>query len=642
MKKQLNPACAIVVTCVFLLSTLASCTVDDRYSMSNKVDATIGIGKGLTLPFGSTTKNYISDLLDVSESEFMSTDAVGNIVVSSGSSFASESFKIDEMSLEVKDVSDTRYYNFNAVIQEGFENLPINKWPYIVHETIDITTDLNITEEELPKEVTRLTKLVFKEPVPMSVYVTILSKNDDSQELLRQTEVLYLGGQHKSGKFELDLPDYLVFAPHLNADFIDGVLKFDGEAVYDEKKDALCYEDVFYVESIDFTKTETGYFEIQDGRIDLKETIRAYGIVESAIVYLGLNNLSNINDVEINTLLQIGEINISTVEGRFEPEIDPISEVVDLNIGNVEYLKDAYIDVNNPRLELTVDNCIDATILANARIVGKYENDPEKNTRMEFDITVQPEATTKILVDRYGTPYDGWTNCVVPNLNELIKNIPDKVGVDLSVGVDNSKDSRITLGEEIVFAGSYNLVLPLIFDDLRIEYSYSIEDVLGNNSDEAEDDYDYGYGFGGYEDEGYHDENYDSEDSESFDTMIKEIRGLSLSFNVLNTIPLGIKPEILMYKKNGELLTDVALSVEGEIKPGNYVGVDGAIGEPVSSFVKFKLSARPGLLDELYRIDIKLVATGKGAFNVNEYIQLTDIAVKLDDYIVLDLNENVQ
>ena len=641
MKKQLSVTCFLMVICVFLLSTLASCTVDDRYSMSNKIDATIGIGKGLTLPFGSTTKNYISDLLDVSESEFMSTDAVGNIVVSSGSSFASESFKIDEMSLSVNDVKDVRNYNFKVRLIEGMENLPFGKFPYVIYENIDMSSDFNVRRDDLPKEVTRLTKIFFKEPVPLYLFVTISSKKTTSQNLLKDTEILYLKGADNKECFELYLPDYLVFDQ--KTEFENGVLTFDGEAIYDEKTKNLCFEDVFYVESIDFTKTEKGYYEIVDGKIDLNEDVRAYGVLKSGTRYFDENDLSSINDVDITTILQVGEMNISSIECRFEPEIDPFSEKVDLNVGDVEFLKNAYIDVNDPRLELTIDNGLDVTIQADANIVGCDENGAEiDNTRMEFDITVQPEATTKILVDRYGTPYDGWTNCVVPNLNELIKNIPDKVGVDLSVGVDNSKDSRITLGEEIVFAGSYNLVLPLIFDDLRIEYSYSIEDVLGNNSDEAEDDYDYGYGFGGYEDEGYHDENYDSEDSESFDTMIKEIRGLSLSFNVLNTIPLGIKPEILMYKKNGELLTDVALSVEGEIKPGNYVGVDGAIGEPVSSFVKFKLSAQPGLLDELYRIDIKLVATGKGAFNVNEYIQLTDIAVKLDDYIVLDLNDNIQ
>lgn len=641
MKKQLSVTCSIIATCVFLLSTMVSCTVDDRYCMSNKVDATIGIGKGLTLPFGSAQKNYISDLLDLSENEFMTTDAVGNIVISSGSSFASESFKIDEMSLSVNDVKDVRNYNFKVHLIEGMENLPFGKFPYVIYENIDMSADFNVRRDDLPKEVTRLTKIFFKEPVPLYLFVTISSKRTTSQNLLKDTEILYLKGADNKENFELYLPNYLVFDQ--NAEFENGVLTFDGEAIYDEKTKALCYENVFYVESIDFTKTEIGYYEIVDGKIDLNEAVRAYGILESGTEYFDVKDLSGINDVDITTILQVGEMNISSIEGRFEPEIDPISEIVDLNIGDVEFLKNAYIDVKDPRLELTIDNGLDVTIQADASIVGYDENGEEiDNTRMDFGINIQPVATTNILVDRYGTQYPGWTNCVVPNLNELIKNIPDKVGVDLSVGVDNSKDSKITLGEEIAFAGSYNLVLPLIFDDLRIEYSYSIEDVLGNNSDEAEDDYDYGYGFGGYEDEGYHDENYDSEDSESFDTMIKEIRGLSLSFNVLNTIPLGIKSEILMYDKDGNLLNDVALSVEGEIKPGNYVDTDGMIGEPVSSFVKFKLSAQPGLLDELYRIDIKLVATGRGAFNINEYIQLTDIAVKLEDYIVLDLNDNIQ
>ena len=44
----------------------------------------------------------------------------------------------------------------------------------------------------------------------------------------------------------------------------------------------------------------------------------------------------------------------------------------------------------------------------------------------------------------------------------------------------------------------------------------------------------------------------------------------------------------------------------------------------------------------MYRIDVKLVGTGKGVLNKYESIQFTDIALNIEDYIVLDLNENVQ
>ena len=47
-------------------------------------------------------------------------------------------------------------------------------------------------------------------------------------------------------------------------------------------------------------------------------------------------------------------------------------------------------------------------------------------------------------------------------------------------------------------------------------------------------------------------------------------------------------------------------------------------------------------LDDVYKIDVKFVGTGRGVLNKYESIQFTDIALNIDDYIVLDLNENVQ
>ena len=119
--------------------------------------------------------------------------------------------------------------------------------------------------------------------------------------------------------------------------------------------------------------------------------------------------------------------------------------------------------------------------------------------------------------------------------------------------------------------------------------------------------------------------------------MVKEIRGVSLSFTVLNTIPVGLKPEIFIYDENGNPV-DATLSIDGEIKRGNEVLMDGVVGEPVASEIKVKISSTNALLKDLYRIDIKLVGTGKGAINANEYIQLTGIALNIDDYVVLDLN----
>ena len=84
MKKQLFGPCSLWATCIFLLLTSASCSVDERYGLSSNLDATIGVGKGLSIPIGSTPKFFISELVDTAENEVLTIDDAGNIVVSNG------------------------------------------------------------------------------------------------------------------------------------------------------------------------------------------------------------------------------------------------------------------------------------------------------------------------------------------------------------------------------------------------------------------------------------------------------------------------------------------------------------------------------------------------------------------------------
>ena len=78
-------------------------------------------------------------------------------------------------------------------------------------------------------------------------------------------------------------------------------------------------------------------------------------------------------------------------------------------------------------------------------------------------------------------------------------------------------------------------------------------------------------------------------------------------------------------------------SVEGDINAGGGT-IDGVVGEAVKSQVKVVMSALDGELEDLYKMDIKLAGVGSGVFNANEYLQLKDIKVTIDENISVDLN----
>lgn len=613
MKKQLNPACTIVVTCVFLLSTLVSCTVDENYDLSKGVDATIGVGKGLSFPIGSSKKIELSEFLNTEDIEFLKTDEAGNYAFSSTGSFSSGNFRLEETELnfdfgEYREEIDMEL----TPADDGGSPLFPGKFPYLINRKIEHHVDLNLEQDNLPKEVKRVRKITFAEPVELDVVLDIRGADDNSHGMLEEVGELLFDG------IRVKFPEYIDLGDDQPVD--NGELVLLGSAVYNEDTKTLQYKDTVNVESIDFSKTDKGYFEVVGGAIDLSERVEINGNVRSAdIVYFSLDNMTHINNVIIESNFNLSEIKLASVEGLFEPEIDEISESLDLDFGeDMDFLKNAYIDFTNPYIKLTIDNSTGAKVSADASIVG-YDNESGEmdNTRMEFDLSAEANAKTKILITRRDSLVDGWKNKVLPNLNELLKTIPDKINVNIRAGVASDVYSVLNFGEDMAFNGEYEVNLPLAFDDMRLEYTYTIEEPFGKNDTEN-----------GYEDVSA-DEN----------TIIKEIRGVSLSMNVKNSIPIGFAPSIIMYNKNGELMDLDNIGIEGEIKAGagNLVGA-----EPVTSSLKFKIASYNENLDDVYRIDVKLVGTGRGVLNKYESIQFTDIALNIDDYIVLDLNENVQ
>ena len=177
MKKQLNPACTIVVTCVFLLSTLVSCTVDENYDLSKGVDATIGVGKGLSFPIGSSKKIELSEFLKTEDIEFLKTDEAGNYAFSSTGSFSSGNFRLEETELnfdlgEYREVIDMEL----TPADDGGSPLFPGKFPYLINRKIEHHVDLNLEQDNLPKEVKRVRKITFAEPVELMLFLIFAAR----------------------------------------------------------------------------------------------------------------------------------------------------------------------------------------------------------------------------------------------------------------------------------------------------------------------------------------------------------------------------------------------------------------------------------------------------------------------------------
>lgn len=598
--------------CFSLLWLLSSCGVDNSYDVSKDFDMTVGIGKGVSLPIGSTEKIMLSEFIDPESTEALQLDEAGNYSITASGSFQPESFVVNELDVNVETSCTSAHYDFalnNISQNENIDDLPAEmqeqirnqKYPYVVYNDVDYVSTFDINQA-VPEEMKSLTRMNFKHPVEMELRLKIKSEDAESDELLCKTDELMLLSKTDEG-FVVEVPEFLVFA---DDNIKGGRLILQGVAKYDANEKSLIYKKTYLLTGLDFTGLENGYLPVKNGRIELNENLDARGYVESDIVYFDYDDQENIAAVDVVCEMAFGTMSIAEIEGTFNPVIEQVKEIVDLNFNaDLDFLKNAYMDVHDPCIYVTFTNPIAGDIFVNTCFVGLDDNGEElEDSRIEAELCLAGGVTSNIFIDMYGHEVEGYTNCVVENLNGFIKHLPSSVEIDLDAHVDTMKISKIALGEEMELYGEYEVSVPLAFDSLRLEYTYCIDDIFGEMS---------------------------------VLENVKDINALSITFDVYNTLPVELATEIYAHDANENKLSDVQLYIEGFIENGNGA-VDGKVGEPVKSSIKVVLEAHNGHLKDLSGIDIKLVGTGAGVFNANEYLQLKDIHVNVDDYITIDLN----
>ena len=609
MKKQLITRGLFSSSLLFFLIMMVGC-VDENYDLSKDIDMTIGVGEGLSIPIGSTEKIMLTELLDSAGVDMLRIDEEGDYSIFKAGEFATESFKIGNMNIVIEPVGEKRHYDFELVdISDDYENLPPwikeeiqkQKYPYKVHQDIEYKTTFNI-EQTVPQEIVKLRTLSFKNDVRMSIRMKICSENHQSDDMLEIVDKLRIGG--KDGGFVVNVPEYMVF---VDDDIVPGRLLLSGDVVYDKAAKVLEYVCEFDLKGLDFSNYKDGYLPVNDGKISLHETLEATGFLDSDTVLFSFKDIAHIQSVDVDVQLAIGRMEIASIEGVFAPSIDPLNETIDLELGeDLDFLKDAYLDFNDPRIFVSFVNPVDARVFADARFVGHDgSGNVIEGSEVNASLVFEGAATNNIFISRYATTVPGYRTLQVPGLNNLVKRIPDRVGVEVVARMDDSNYSTLELGKAFDISGSYQVSVPLVFDEFKVAYTERIDDILGG-------------------------------DQEVLDG-VSEVNAISLDFQVLNTIPLELKPSVVAYDKDGNRLNGITVKVGGVISAGK--GMDGAtVTDPVSSSIEIDLSAVNGELDKLYSIDLTVEGTGNGKFNANEYIQLKDISVTIDDEIIVDMN----
>ena len=613
MENEKNYFFRFIVFCLMSSFLVTSCSIDDKYDLSKDVDLTVGVAGGLALPVGSTEKIMLTELIDTAETDVIKIDERGYYSVYKSGTFNPEKVKVNDVEVTVEPLSDPKQYDFELIDLSELEDLPQwmkdkikeSQYPHIVREDINNTVEFKISQS-VPEEMKKIRTATFRNPVKMFFELDIYSLTHQSDDILAVTDKLHVCSK-EAGGFLIEVPEYLVFAPEANVK--NGKLIIDGYVKYDDAINRMVLKKEYEIIGLDFSMLPEGGINVtEDNRIEFTEELYASGYVESDTVFFGFNNISHAQHIDVEPMVNVEPMEIATVEGIFDPEIDPINEVVDLELGDdLDFLNDAYLDFADPRIYVTFNNPVDAQIFADAEFSGldKAGNIID-GAQVATNLTFASAAITNFYINRYDVQVEGYSTVAIPELNNLIKKIPETIDVNINARMDTENYATVTLGKDLEISGDYQVSVPMVFDEFNLEYTEEIDDVLG---DDAEDITDY----------------------------VTDINSITVKFDVLNTIPAKFEPSIVAYDEQGVRLNNVTAEVTGVVAKGNGMK-DGAVSTPVKSSISIKLSVKNGELDELYKLDLKFAGNGSGTFNSNEYLQLKDIVITIDEAISVDLN----
>ena len=603
-----------IVAGVASLLLVVACGVDDRCDLSKDLDLTISMGKDLAFPIGSTGKIMLSELIDTADADVLEIDPVtGDYSIVKSGSFSPAKFSVGTLDFYVASASESQHFDIDLLDLSAFENLPSwvidemkkNKYPYVAHEDVEYTTTFDVSPE-VPSEIKKLRRMTLADSVKLELELKIFSEGHQSDDLLELTRNIYFKSDEADGMV-IQLPEYLVFTKNSNVNA--GKLVIDGVAEYDAAKQALCYKKELFIEAVDFSHLPDGYLAVNDGIVDVHDELSASGQIVSDTIMLEFENLTHIHSVDIQCDIKMGRFVVDEIEAVFDPELELIKESVNLNLGSeLDFLKNAYFDFSDPRIFLTLNNPVDATIYANAEFVALDENDQVmEGSALNVGLNFTGNTANRFFINRHGSVVEGYTTVSVPELNNIVKRIPEKIEVALTATVED-KFSKLALGRDYEISGDYAVSLPMLFDTLHVVYTETI-DGLKDESDGS---------------------------GNRFSDYLGEVKAVTLSFDLLNTLPISLTPDIKAYDMDGNILETLTLDFEGSIEKGNGV-VDGVVTEPVVSHIVVKLSAAE--LERLDRVDVNIIGAGSGVFNANEYVQLKNIIFNIDEPVSIDFDK---
>lgn len=567
------------------LGVTTSC-IDNSYDLNKDIDMTVNVGgEHLAIPVGYTEQITLDKIIELDEGD--------DLQLVNGEYHLLKSDKIDETNTSVKMVTVNESSNpINSI--NVLNNVDYSQPGDVTVEDIESEGSVNTEAHGIDEAVIEIGSLTANTPAKLTL----------SFEINKTNSISY--SDVTIDKMTITFPDFIKFE--------EGQSGLNGQVltISNETLSSSTYTIDLHISKYVFgekygdgnkVKEENGdrIIKIENQKITVKTDVTVHQAQ-------GTGSLS------ITPTAILAAMTVSEVNGTIKPDMDVKPTEVELtNLPDFLQDEEVKLDITNPVFSFKANNPLNEEIEMDGIMTGYKNGKVTKTVKIGsgnggVPIKLKPsgnkQQTISIVRNEKTVVETGATKVIVPNLNDIIETIPDRISVELKPAVKTDDYYTVNLGQDYVLNSEYNIDIPLSFGSgLKIVYEETIDDF-----------------------------DLDLEDV--------DIKKAIISITADNTIPLKmeIKNEnVSALDVNGNKITDINVTVEGTItesKDGKSIATsqlninlvstkEGAISKLDGLF--FKVTAIPG-----QATDVQLLSS--------QWMQLKDMKLKIPNGIKVDLN----
>lgn len=207
-------------------------------------------------------------------------------------------------------------------------------------------------------------------------------------------------------------------------------------------------------------------------------------IVLDGRVHVSMNSVATVSGGSIEGLtassdFAIDDMQITSVTGRFDPEID-LDNLGDVKITGVpDFLTDGNVrvDLYNPQILLTLNSDLNMGGFVGGTLTSWKDGQPIASVTVP-EMAVRAGGMTEMCICRNGEGIEGYDVVqVVPELSTLIETIPDRITFEGTARADRNQTCEFELGHRYTVQPAYRVEAPIAFaENAQIVYKDTIDE----------------------------------------------------------------------------------------------------------------------------------------------------------------------